>query len=205
MRLRRHLSYSNVLSTIAVFLAMGGGAYAVSIPRNSVGPKQLKPNAVTAKKIQRNSINSAKLRNRSVGAADLQRGLLPELTGAKARETDPPPTPGTIVEQASVTTQQSGKIYVIAPLRDIFLTCSSAGPCSAHWGLYVDDKPVPSAGVLLQAGPDDGDGFDHLLFGITAADVGPGTHILKLTRNLSGSVESAGELGAQLGGLSLGG
>ena len=79
MRLTRHLSYANVLSTIAVFLAMGGGAYAISIPKNSVGPKQLKPNAVTAKKIQRNSINSAKLRNRSVGKADLQRGLLPGL------------------------------------------------------------------------------------------------------------------------------
>jgi hypothetical protein len=205
VRLRRHLSYSNVLSTIAVFLAMGGGAYAVSVPRNSVGAKQLKPRAVTATKIQRNSVDSAKLRNRSVGPADLRRGLLPALAGAKARETDPPPTPGTIVEQATITTQRSGKVYVIAPLRDIFLTCGSAGPCSAHWGLYVDDRPVPSAGVLLQAGPDDGDGYDHLLFGITAADVSPGTHTLKLARSVSGSVESVGELGAQLGGLSLGG
>ena len=110
-----------------------------------------------------------------------------------------------MIEQASITTVRSGKVYVVAPLRDIFLTCDPDGPCSAHWGLYVDNKPVPSAGVLLQAGPDDGDGYDHLLFGIAAADVGPGTHTLKLARNASGSVESVGELGAQLGGLWLGG
>ena len=45
--IRSRLSYANVMATIAVFLALGGGAYAASLKRNSVGPKQLKPNAVT--------------------------------------------------------------------------------------------------------------------------------------------------------------
>lgn len=46
-RIRSRLSYANVMATIAVFIALGGGAYAVGLKRNSVGPKQLKPNAVT--------------------------------------------------------------------------------------------------------------------------------------------------------------
>ena len=40
------LSYSNVMATAAVFIALGGGAYAVSLKRNSVGSKQIKANAV---------------------------------------------------------------------------------------------------------------------------------------------------------------
>jgi hypothetical protein len=175
------------------------------VPRNSVGSNQLKAKAVTAAKVKRNAIDSSKLRNRSVGVADLQRGLLPELTGGKARDTDPAPTPGTVLKQTSVVTRRAGRVYVIAPLRDIFLSCDVSGPCSAHWGLYVDDRPVPSAGVLLQADADAGDGFDHLLFGITAEPLAAGAHTVKLARNQSGAVESVGELGAQLGALSLGG
>ena len=50
--IRSKLTYSNVMATFAVFLALGGGAYAaVKLPRNSVGPKQLKNKAVTPKKV----------------------------------------------------------------------------------------------------------------------------------------------------------
>ena len=37
-RLRNSVSYANVMATIAVFLALGGGAYAaLRLPKNSVG------------------------------------------------------------------------------------------------------------------------------------------------------------------------
>ena len=50
-RLRRHLTYANVMATAAVFLALGGVSYAaVVIPKNSVGNRQLKANAVTTEK-----------------------------------------------------------------------------------------------------------------------------------------------------------
>lgn len=49
MRIRERLSYANVMATIAVFLALGGGAYALSLGRNSVGSPQLKPGAVKLK------------------------------------------------------------------------------------------------------------------------------------------------------------
>jgi hypothetical protein len=48
-RIREKLTYANVMATIAVFIALGGGAYAVSLDRNSVGSKQLKPGAVKPK------------------------------------------------------------------------------------------------------------------------------------------------------------
>jgi hypothetical protein len=51
-RLGAGLTYANVMATIAVFLALGGGAYAATqLPKNSVGTKQLKKEAVTPSKL----------------------------------------------------------------------------------------------------------------------------------------------------------
>jgi hypothetical protein len=56
-RLRCCLSYANVMATIAVFVALGGGAYAAfTLPANSVGSRQLKNSAVTPKKVARATI-----------------------------------------------------------------------------------------------------------------------------------------------------
>jgi hypothetical protein len=50
--LRRHLTYANVVASLALFLALGGAAFAATqLPRNSVGTGQLKPEAVTSGKI----------------------------------------------------------------------------------------------------------------------------------------------------------
>jgi hypothetical protein len=52
--LRGNLTYANVVSTICLFLLLSGGAaYAASqiLPKNSVGPKQLKNGAVTPAKL----------------------------------------------------------------------------------------------------------------------------------------------------------
>jgi hypothetical protein len=52
-RHRPRLTYANVLSTLALFVALGGGAYAASqLPANSVGTQQLKDNAVTSRKVK---------------------------------------------------------------------------------------------------------------------------------------------------------
>lgn len=63
---RQRLSYSNVIATMALFLALGGVAVAAGLPRNSVGPKQLKRGAVTAAKIRKQAVTSAKLASKSV-------------------------------------------------------------------------------------------------------------------------------------------
>jgi hypothetical protein len=55
-RLRRHLTYANVMATGAMFVALGGASYAaVALPRNSVGAKQLKAHAVTPSKLSKST------------------------------------------------------------------------------------------------------------------------------------------------------
>src|SRR5688500_19048428 len=53
----KHLTYANVMSTIGVFLALGGVAYAgLTLPRNSVGSKHIKANAVKSPKVADGSL-----------------------------------------------------------------------------------------------------------------------------------------------------
>ena len=47
------LTYSNVIASLALFVALGGVAVAAGLPKNSVGTKQLKNGAVTATKMAR--------------------------------------------------------------------------------------------------------------------------------------------------------
>lgn len=56
-RLRGKLTYANVISTLCLIVLVGGGtAYATSqLPKNSVGPRQIKPGAVTPVKLSQAS------------------------------------------------------------------------------------------------------------------------------------------------------
>lgn len=67
--MRAKLTYANVIATLALCLALGGGvAYGANqLAKNSVGTKQLKKNAVTA----------AKVKDGSLLAADFKAGQLP--------------------------------------------------------------------------------------------------------------------------------
>ena len=63
-QIRKRVTFANVMSTIAVFLVIGGAtAIAASqLAKNSVGSKQIKKNAVTAKKIKKNAVTAAKIK-----------------------------------------------------------------------------------------------------------------------------------------------
>jgi hypothetical protein len=63
---RKRVTYSNAIATMALFIALGGVAVAAGLPRNSVGPRQLKRGAVTAAKIRKQAVTSAKLAPKSV-------------------------------------------------------------------------------------------------------------------------------------------
>lgn len=70
-RLRPQLNYSNVIATIALFVALGGAAVAAGLPKNSVGPQQLKRGAVTTPKLRKGAVTSGKLAPKSVIAGKL--------------------------------------------------------------------------------------------------------------------------------------
>lgn len=73
--LKRHLTVANVLSCIALFVALGGAAYAaVKIPNNAIKARNIANQAVTNPKIKREAVTSGKIRNGGVNAVDLGAG-----------------------------------------------------------------------------------------------------------------------------------
>ena len=69
---RRHLSFANVISMIALFVALGGTGYAATqLAKNSVGAKQIKKNGVGAPEIKRNAVRASEIRSNAVGGADI--------------------------------------------------------------------------------------------------------------------------------------
>lgn len=73
--LRGRLTYANVISTLCLFMLLGGGAYAAAkLPKNSVGAKQIKNGAITANKIKKASINSSKLTPATVASLQGAKG-----------------------------------------------------------------------------------------------------------------------------------
>jgi hypothetical protein len=75
-RLRRP-SPALVVSIIALVVATTGTGYAaISLPKNSVGTKQLKKNAVTGTKIKKNAVTGSKVKDHSLAGADINLGAL---------------------------------------------------------------------------------------------------------------------------------
>ena len=90
---RRHLTFANVMSVIAVFIALGGASYAaINLPKDSVGTKQLKKKSVGTKQLKANAVNSNKVKNFSLGQTTSRKGrsrrARPDL-----RESRVPPAP----------------------------------------------------------------------------------------------------------------
>lgn len=72
-RLKGRLTYANVMATIAVFVALGGSSYAaLTLPRNSVGAKQIRKGAV----------GTSELHDRSVRLRDISASARKSLRGA---------------------------------------------------------------------------------------------------------------------------
>lgn len=73
-RIRRGLTFANVVSALALFLAMSGGAYALSVGKNTVRSAQ----------VANGSLRSADVKNNSLDSTDIDDG---SLTAPAARVT----------------------------------------------------------------------------------------------------------------------
>ena len=98
-RLTSRFSYANVMSTVAVFIALGGVSYAaITLPSNSVGSKQIKKRAVKNSDLGRSAVTTGKVKNFSLLSKDFKPGQLPQgPTGAPGPkgDTGAPGTNGT--------------------------------------------------------------------------------------------------------------
>jgi hypothetical protein len=88
---RARLTYANVIATIALFLALGGSAYAVTAGKNTVTSKSiakgavktadLANKAVSAKKLKPGAVPANAIANNSIGAAQLGNVVMRSASG----------------------------------------------------------------------------------------------------------------------------
>ena len=85
-QIQKRLSYANVVSTLALFLALGGAtAYAVnSLPPKSIGAKQLRPGAVTADKIRKHAVTAPKIEANAIKSGKIAASAVKEAKLANA-------------------------------------------------------------------------------------------------------------------------
>jgi hypothetical protein len=82
-RLSARLSYANVVATIALFIALGGTGYAVTtLPRNSVGPRQLRRHAVTGSKIAAHAVTGSRVQPNSLTGGQIDESSLGKVPAA---------------------------------------------------------------------------------------------------------------------------
>jgi hypothetical protein len=90
--LRQRMTYANVMSTLAVFIALGGSSYAAV----RISGRNIQNHSITAQKIKRNSLTGRQIRESRLGrvphAATADR--VGELTAAELKEHCPADTVG---------------------------------------------------------------------------------------------------------------
>jgi len=168
-RIGNALSYSNVVATLALFLALGGGVvYAASnLGKNSVKNKNIAANAVKARNLAKNSVTTAKIKNNaittkkvkqaSLGRSDLATGTL---AGLQVAEVSAAAVPGLSVQQTGGTpvpltgtptfTPLAGKSYeLLVELRGNPVDADGSGEdfCRAFVELFVNGAPANGAGL----------------------------------------------------------
>jgi len=149
------LSYANVIATLALFVALGGGAYAaLKLPSNSVGTKQLKQNAVV----------STKVKDASLLAGDFKPGELPQ--GKVGDQGPPGPTASTFSSHAPAAVSIGATETQVMALTDGFsgglLVLSFDGRIVVNGSIWVSNgsgaatsvscelKSAPEGGAFIQ-------------------------------------------------------
>jgi hypothetical protein len=132
---RPRLTYANLVATLALFIALGGGAYAATeLPAHSVGTRELKNGAVTPTKLSRTA------------KALLKRGL----RGATGARGAPGATGPTGAVGAAGATGATGAAGATGP-SDVYATGTAYLASLPASQTSLGSMTVPAGSYLIQA------------------------------------------------------
>ncbi len=172
-QIRRHFTYANVMSSIAVFMILGG---ATAVAATKIGANEIKANsiktgkivkeAVTAGKIKKNAIVTAKIANGAVTGEKLADGSVTTakiandaVTGEKVNESTLGQVPsaasagsvgGITVKKFFYKSNTNATVETILSLNGLILQASCpAGNIAGNATTSVNDAMIHSGGTSL--------------------------------------------------------
>jgi hypothetical protein len=166
----RRPSHTTAVAYLALFVALGGSAYAAShLGKKTVGTKQLKGGAVTAAKLKKNAVTKAKIKAAAVDGSKIADG---SVTGAdvnaasmpfsqivhEARGSSTVPLPTNIKTAYPLNnatyTQEAGRDDSYFGELDVTVPASCVGNRTVYGDLVVDsaDPTKPASQEVVAAG-----------------------------------------------------
>jgi hypothetical protein len=200
MNLRSKLTYANVVATLALVLAVGGGTVyaAIKLGKNDVESKNIAKGAVKTSDIAKNAVKSPTIKDGTIKAGDIAAGVIPQLDadvtgsatagprgGINTNTTSPLPLSGT-----TTFTPNAGEVSALAA--EGRFTIASPGPAQScqpavflllngePTRVFVDPESDGNTTTLVQSSGRDAAGP----FGL----INPGTP-LTITAMLQGDVD----------------
>jgi hypothetical protein len=191
-QIRKRLTYANVMSSIAVFLVLGGAAaFAAS---QKIGSKQLKANAVTTGKIKKAAVTTAKIKDNAVNGAKVNEATLstvPSASTAAFASSIPPAESTHLVGTPGQPGFESGSGNAASP-----------GVTLSKVGFYKDHEGIVHLEGVAETGP----GTSGLASIFTLPPgFRPAASTVLLFEGFADSLVIAGGSGANLGGVNLDG
>jgi hypothetical protein len=163
-QIRNRLTYANVMSSIAVFLVLGG---ATAFAASKIGANQLKANSVLTGKIKKEAITGSKLKKNAVTGVKVKDG---SLSGSDLNLSTLGTVPSAAV--ANVANSLNGRIpvsqFVPAGLHSI----ATVGPFAIQFECKINNAGSDEARFLLTtaangASMDDNNGDEFEVFNIS--------------------------------------
>jgi len=136
----------NTIALLALFIALGGTTYAATaLPRNSVGPKQLRKSAVTNKKIAKKAVTGVKVKDNSLTGADVLESSLGQVPSTASADAVAKTFHTGIIKVAA---GQMQNIVTFAPFT-VTLKCNDlgSGVYQAQWLIATTEDHSAFAGV----------------------------------------------------------
>jgi hypothetical protein len=179
-RARNRLTYANVVSTLCLFILLGGGAYAATkLAKDSVTSKQIKAGAVKGAELRNNAVTGKKVANGSLLGEDFAAGQLPRGPRGEKGDACLPGNPACIGPPGAAAVSEFAEFFALMP---------ADNASTVAVGAAVDfPQDGPTSGDITRASAD-----TFLL-----AEVG--TYRV----DFSVSVSEAGQLGLSLNGTEL--
>jgi hypothetical protein len=151
--LRPRVTYANVTATLALFIALSGGAYAATaLPANSVGSKQLKRGSVVTARIKTDAVNGSKVLADSLTGADIKESSLAKIPSATVADTATRAASSAALDKATYKTA-AGTAAASSAANAATATCD-AGQHVVGGGVKLD---TPGVGVVNDSYPDAND------------------------------------------------